>query len=75
MWGEPLKTPFINQLIILTRHVENHYGYVMMIISDEFHSYDERNQEKRASEPLSIDQVNVWTYLKQYLDSVNSSVE
>ena len=32
-------------------------------------------QEKRASEPLSIDQVNVWTYLKQYLDSFNSSVE
>ena len=27
MWGEPLKTPFINQIIILTRHVENHYGY------------------------------------------------
>ena len=47
----------------------------MMIISDKFHSYDERNQEKRASEPLSIDQVNVWTYLKQYLDSFNSSVE
>ena len=32
-------------------------------------------QEKRASEPLSIDQVEVWTDLKQYLGSFSSSVE
>ena len=32
-------------------------------------------QEKRASEPLSIDQVEVWTDSKQYLDSFNCSLE
>ena len=36
----------------------------MMIISDEVPSYDKRNQEKRASEPLSIDQVEVRDWLE-----------